>query len=539
MTVAVSGPEHQPSAVGVHQTMGITVRPSRPVETDFVARQLPPNDTLVANAHLLDGYVPGTGGVAFGFSAGPPFDVNGLLAALDRYPYGCLEQLVSRALPLLVVRDVATGLGNTKEKTDNGVGARVDSAIASVLDKQRYDGAFGLWSAHNEAAPWLTAYAMEFLTRARALHHPVPETPYLAGLTWLRQHAIDGGSEKAELASRAYALYVLSLAGVLTPGPIRYFHDAFVNQLPTALASGQVGAALARLGDRDRAQAAFDVALSKLDRDAWADDYGTAVRDAAALVTLLGEAGLSNDTRLATLLARLPVSKPAVAETNTQEQAWLLLAAHTLMQGTEPLALTLNDKPMAKTDPVRFAPTLVDLAAGLTVRNVGHQPVWQTTTLYGVPVLPKAAAKEGLRIKRWFLHRDSSPVNLDLIKQNDVFVVVLEGDATTQLSHQAIITQPLPAGWDLENSALGGSGTEGLGWLTDLTEPQVAERRDDRYIAAVTLTNDAPHCKLAFLVRAVTPGSYELPGARLEDMYKPHFFARQAVGHVTVLPAGP
>ncbi|MHA4875533.1 hypothetical protein ACX0FC_19360, partial [Enterococcus faecium] len=39
--------------------------------------------------------------VTMGPSAG--FDVPGLLASLDRYPYGCAEQTTSRALPLLYV----------------------------------------------------------------------------------------------------------------------------------------------------------------------------------------------------------------------------------------------------------------------------------------------------------------------------------------------------------------------------------------------------------------------------------------------------
>jgi hypothetical protein len=91
----------------------------------------------------------------------------------------------------------------------------------------------------------------------------------------------------------------------------------------------------------------------------------------------------------------------------------------------------------------------------------------------------------------------------------------------------------------LENKALGGGGTESLGWLKDLTDPVAAERRDDRYVAAVTLTTDKPGFKLAFLVRAVTPGSYELPGALLEDMYKPRFFARQATGRILVHPVLP
>ena len=538
VVLTVAGPLEGAQAVAVRQELGITVRPSRPVESEFVTRQIPPGLDATLDASVLAGYVPGTGGVALSFSSGPPFDVAGLLAALDRYPFGCLEQLVSRALPLLAVNDVALALG-AQHKSDDSIEARIDQAISQVLDKQRFDGAFGLWSSYNEPARWLTAYAMEFLTRARAAKHTVPDAPYLAGLTWLRQHAIEGGSEPADLASRSYALYTLAQAGVLTAGPVRYFADAFTTKLPTPLAKAQLGAALARLGDRDRAEVAFASAMSSLARDSWHDDYGSTLRDAAALVTLATESGMAGSGRMPALLARMPANAAAVRETNTQEQAWLVLAAQTLMRGSAPLALSRDGAAFGKGDPVRLMPTDAELAAGIRIRNAGSQPVWQAVASHGVPAVAKPAAREGMKIKRFFFWRDGSPVNLDLIKQNDVFVVVLEGEASTKLYHQAILTQPLAAGWELENKSLGAGGIRDLGWLTKLTEPVAAELRDDRYVAAVDLTEEAPAFKLAFMVRAITPGTYELPGARLEDMYKPHFFAQQATGRITVLPAAP
>ena len=538
VVLTVAGPLDGPPSVAVRQELGITVRPSRSVESDFITRQVPPGLDTTLDSALLAGYLPGTGGVAVSFSSGPPYDVAGLLAALDRYPYGCLEQVVSRALPLLAVTDVALALG-AQRQSDDGIGARIDRAISQVLDKQRFDGGFGLWSAGNEAAPWLTAYAMDFLTRARTAGHPVPDAPYLAGLTWLRQHAIEGGSEPATLASRAYALYTLAEAGVLTAGPLRYFADAFATHLPTPLAKGQIGAALAKLGDRDRAEVAFSAALSELARDPWEVDYGSTLRDAAALVSLATEAGMAGNGRLPALLARMPANAASVRETNTQEQAWLVLAAQTLMRGAAPLALARDGAPLPKGDPVRLAPTEAELAAGIRIRNAGSQPVWQGVAVHGVPVVAKPAAREGLKVKRNFFWRDGTPVNLDLVKQNDVFVVVLEGEASTKLFHQAILTQPLAAGWELENKSLGAGGVADLGWLTKLSEPAAAELRDDRYIAALNLTADAPTFKLAFLVRAVTPGGYDLPGASIQDMYKPRFFARQATAHITVLSAGP
>lgn len=525
-----------PGGFAVRHDYGITVRPSRPVETQFVTQQLAPGGTADLNAATLAGFLPGTGRVAATFSAAPPFDLAGILQALDRYPYGCTEQTVSRALPLLSVRDVEAALGRTA-KADTTLEGRVAGAVSRVLDRQRYDGSFGLWSAVGDTDAWITAYAMEFLVRARTKGYAVPEQPVRSGLDWLRRHLIDGGREPADLASRAYALHVLALAGVSVPGPARYLHDAFLDQLPTPLAKGQVGAALARLGDKGRAESAFASAVSHLNRKPWWVDYGSTVRDAAALVAVMGEVQMLGN-RLQTLVDRLPASETAARQTSTQEQAWIVLAADALMRGKAPLRLTVTGAAGAGTgDPVIIAPPPDALTQGIRVANAGAEAVWQAVSLSGIPAEPRPAAREGLRIKRNFFTRSGEPLNLDQIRQNDVFVIVLEGEANTGLYHQAMVVHPLPAGWEIENAHLGGAGTDDLAWLTDVTVPLSVEARDDRYVAAMDLTEDQTRFKLAYLVRAVTPGTYELPGAQVEDMYKPRFFARQAVGRITVQPA--
>ena len=60
----------------------------------------------------------------------------------------------------------------------------------------------------------------------------------------------------------------------------------------------------------------------------------------------------------------------------------------------------------------------------------------------------------------------------------------------------------------------------GLDWLGGLAETDMAEFRQDRFAAAVTWTSDQPF-RLAYRVRAVTPGSYARPAATVEDMYRP------------------
>ena len=65
-------------------------------------------------------------------SVGPTarLDVPALLTALDRYPYGCAEQTISRALPLLYVNNLSKDLGIAK---DTKVKARIQKALIVFL----------------------------------------------------------------------------------------------------------------------------------------------------------------------------------------------------------------------------------------------------------------------------------------------------------------------------------------------------------------------------------------------------------------------
>jgi alpha-2-macroglobulin len=522
-----------PGGVSVHHEHGLTVRPVWAVESKVVSQRLAPGGTSTFGAPLLASYVPGTASATMTFGTAPPFDVAGVLKALDRYPYGCLEQTVSRALPLLSVRFVENVIG--KPKADEGLETRIQKAVAATLDRQRYDGSFSLWGGQEESDAWLTGYAMEFLARAKAKGYPVFDGPFGEGLDWLRRHAIDGGTGNEALASRAYALHALALAGVATPAPARYFADAFLDKLPTPLAKGQVGAALARLGDKNRAQRAFTAALKTLARNDWQADYGSTLRDAAALAVLIAESGLTIDP--APVLAALPAADATAARTNTQEQAWLVLAAEALTKAGAVPKLTLGGKPLAGGDPVALTPTVAELGGGVTVANAGAESLWQTVSVAGVTAEPPPAAKEGMKIKRFFFNRKGEALNLETIAQNDVFVLVIEGEATTKLFHRAAVTHLLPAGWEVEDAnPAGGEGTA-MPWLTDLSATVAQNGRDDRVMAAADLDTEKATFKVAFLLRAVTPGTYALPGARVEDMYRPAYFARQPVGKIVVLPA--
>ncbi|WP_163364205.1 hypothetical protein, partial [Klebsiella aerogenes] len=77
-----------------------------------------------------------------------------------RYPFGCSEQITSRAMPLLYVNDLAV---EAHLAMDTAVDQRIKDAINRLLARQGSNGSFGLWSSGGDDG-WLDAYVTDFLT---------------------------------------------------------------------------------------------------------------------------------------------------------------------------------------------------------------------------------------------------------------------------------------------------------------------------------------------------------------------------------------
>ncbi len=300
-----------PGGFRLQRETAITIRPARPATSEVAGAEMAPG----AEARLeppVARFIPGTWTAGAVFGAPVRYDAAALVRALQDYPVGCLEQNVSRGLPLALLPD---GPVAGPER-----GARLAAMVVSVLDRQRYDGGFGLWSATGAPEAWLSAYAVEFLIRARASGAEVPEAALKDALKHLADESEDLPGQPAELAAYAYRLYVLALAERGLPGAARVLAEN-PGALPTPLARAQVAAALALAHDRPRAEAMFAAALDGMSREWWSADYGSALRDSAAVAVLLRESGLLPE-RLARLVASLPGADLQPGRISTQEQAW-------------------------------------------------------------------------------------------------------------------------------------------------------------------------------------------------------------------------
>ncbi len=118
------------------QTIALDVSPGASELYRRSVRTLAPATSLTISNDLVADFIPGTGAVSVAVSSLAGIDVPALLQALDRYPYGCTEQLVSRAMPLLYVNRLAKAeaLG-----LDPDVDGRIRDAIERVLARQDFE----------------------------------------------------------------------------------------------------------------------------------------------------------------------------------------------------------------------------------------------------------------------------------------------------------------------------------------------------------------------------------------------------------------
>ncbi|PHP67666.1 hypothetical protein CSC94_08185 [Zhengella mangrovi] len=521
--------------VRVVHDVSFPVRPGAlPVTVRREIELLANGGSLTVDRQLLADSVIRDASVSVAVTRLAAFDIPGLLMSLDRYPYGCAEQTTSRALPLLYLSDLEG------EAADPEIDKRIDKAIARVLAYQSSSGSFGLWSP-GSGDLWLDAYVSDFLTRAQEKGFKVPQTAMQLALGNLENNLayVNDVSERGR--EIAYALYVLARNRKASAGDLRYYADTKLDAFDSPMARAQLAASLSLYGDGDRSarlfRASLDLAEQQADQAVQArDDYGSKLRDGAAILALAAEskpepAGIREMTRF---VANQKRHRPY---TSTQEEAWMLLAARALATQNAAMDLTVNGTDHAGAFTVRR--TGIDLVdAPITVKNNGAEPVTAVVTSVAAPVDPLPAGGNGFTIARSYFTLDGKPASLQQVAQNQRLVVVLQIAELNTWPSRIVVTDLLPAGFEIDNPALTGSAQlSNFEWLGNVN-PAHLEFLDDRFVAAFNRSaGDSRTLQLAYVVRAVTPGAYVHPAAQVEDMYRPQFSAHTSTGYVEVVEA--
>jgi len=526
-----------PDGQVLSRSLALPVSANDPLIQRISRIELAPGQSLTLDPSIMADLRPG--GHAL-ISSGPlsRFDAAGLMASLASYPWGCSEQLVSRAMPLLAWGPIADAMalpGPDGRPASMTAAQRVDQTIEQLLLNQTGEGGFGLWSAARSDSMWLDAWVTDFLVRARRMGHQVPERALRAALDNLASQVNYAGDFEHGGEDLAYALMVLASEGAAAVGDLRYNADTRADAFATPLALAQLGAALAAHGDQPRADAMFArasrMALGRSGEGTprWRGDFGTRLRDRAGVLALARASG--SQAIDAAALTDSIAAEMGRQHLSTQEQAWILMAAQGLDLTGQGMGMSVDGQPVQGALMRRFDP-----GSGQTMRisNEGQADVPVLISTFGQAPGAEPAGGAGYTIRRSYRRLDGQPASLDQVAAGTRLAVILEVVPHQDGGGRLMVTDPLPAGFEIDNpNLIRGGQVEALSWIETPEGLARSEFRQDRFMSAIDRQDDKPFT-LAYVVRAVSPGRYHHPAAIVEDMYRPTLRGWTATGAVQV-----
>jgi len=555
----------------------------------------------VAEAVALYGDTTGASGEKLGDLSSMRDDVGGLelsvastalvglaggVEQLIEYPYGCTEQLTSRLVPMLPLRDLARDFHLSLPPD---VDATVVKTVALVLANQRSDGGFGLFADSTRSLPWVSAYALWGLGEAKRRGATVPDSALEQATRYVQREL--AGWDRDFLSAATAAFVVDVLAGNGSPDVAwmnRLFEDR--KKLPLFGEAMLLHAMAISKGDAKAMQEMtremeghirIDGPVARA-VDNTGDNYA-ALMDSEARTTALVLRGLLAFSPSHPMAAR--IAKGLLADRkggtwrSTQETAWALLAlddyrraqekaepsfdARAFLGNAEILTASFYGRSTAsQTGSVPAARIMASGGSTLAFELDGSGRLFYEARLrYAKKELPKESLDRGFFVKK--VMRSVRPeqlatavmtvptVSASSFVGGDLVLADLVVVASSPREF-VVIDDPLPAGLEPVDARLATTGAsldvESVG------EPATDddyEGRDDRLATGSEYLSSWPRREMRddrvlffvehmaagmyhyrYLARATTFGTFVVPPTKAEEMYVPEVFGRS--GAITV-----
>jgi len=507
------------------------------------------------------------------------------------YPYGCTEQLSSRLLPLLPLRELARDYKFALPKNTNAI---VDKTVADILSRQRGDGGFGMWPDSPESSPWVSAYALWVLDIAKKNGAGVPTRSIEQGRAFVRRYLAALREDDLYLATAAFVVDVLAEVGTPDTGymsrlyesrkKLPLFARAFL--LHALVVSKQKQEMIATLEKELEGQLRIDANMAYANENL-GDDYAVLMDSPARTSALVLRALLAADPNhpMASKLARgLLAVRRGGSWRSTQEAAFALLSldsyrraqekvtpdyvAKVWLGGGELFSQEMRGKSLSVADQA-IATAKLGGGSKLVFEKQGEGILFYEARLtYARRTLPSQPIDRGFYVQKTL--RAVTPEGLPDAIQSipDIGTTKFQGGdlaiadiviVTPSPREFVVIDDPLPAGFEAVDANLsttaswlrvahsggepGSSDCEDCdeeGFEDDLAHGRAfldswyrRELRDDRVVFFVDhMAAGMYHYR--YLARATTLGNFVVPPTKAEEMYTPETFGRTAAERVEV-----
>lgn len=461
----------------------------------------------------------------------------GLKQFLDNYPYGCTEQIVSRAFPYIALKGLSDFKVTDKEASDS-------FALAQKIlrFRQTQEGGFGLWAANSYQSDFITAYAMHYLTDAREAGHPVDRSLMWAGLAKLRAIAGDDPSfEHTSPVAAAYAIYVLTRNGEVTTNYINSLLsskslDREWKQGPVAVFLSGAYALMKKDGEaRGLLTGAFNAGWNAR----WGDDYYTDLTQVSACLYVASRHMPETAKAIGGKAIEAISQSVSGSKYNTISSSFSILAltryASLIGESGEKLTAARKIAEKQFEDLVLSGEAVLSAAVpygslGVKIMNKTGFTLYYQLVQSGFDLEPPAAVvKNGIEVFREYTDMNGKKLEtLSIGTDIQVHVKIRTIDPRKSTITNVAIVDMLPSGFELQYDR---SGTESFGSGT--LETDYVEPREDRVL--IFCTAESSVRELTYTIRPTSKGKFAVPPVFAESMYDKSVWTQHpSEGFITV-----
>lgn len=483
--------------------------------------------------------------------------VKGAVDYLHTYPYDCLEQQLSKAIPALVSEPLLTSfsLGTHRQNRE-----RVQNVLDNLPLYQYPSGGFSYWK-NGLPDPYLTAYALEVAHLAKAQGYTVKEDILQKAVGYLSQ-SFEKQTRRSYVyntyetdVTRAYNAYVLSLYNKNVEGSFNMLY-AQRTTLPVA-----ANAYLLKTAVQIKRPASEQQALAQELLNHLVQNPTSAFIDGGSNMTYL-----HLDTLSATALTLdafvqsgqfLDRAHLLVAWLNGQLNAngyWkntytnalvlrALVAYHERQEGSAPhfTATVAKDETTLLThtfdgydnkEIVRTFPfaQIYDTSskARLSLSKKGSGTLYYTLGQTYTPLAYNQPTRSGFTITRIITSMDDKPVNRLLAGERYKVTLTVISSAPRWF---VALEDFIPAGFELVNHSL---ATEDTSAETDDYSAFTHTEQYDNRITAFADYLPSGTQTFSYVVTAHVHGKFSYPAAWVSQMYEPEVFGHNATSSVVI-----
>lgn len=495
-------------------------------------------------------------------------ELSGPFEYLMYYPYECLEQRLSRALPVLVSGDLVDAFGlQTKGAKEYKSIAR--SVLADLGRFRTEEGGFAIWPGSNYSSPFVTAYAAWAMTLAQKAGYDVDEALLTDALTFIKNvlkgeyYQATPYNQASWQTTHALMLYVLALNGQAEASAL----DRLIGAKTPMTTTGKAWLlkTVSLLGRKDDSRARLtqellnkirvsptEVHFAAENEAPWI--YDSDVRTTAVVLQALLETG-ATFPQAGQAVAWLMTERREGYWSNTQENFFVLYAlseylkkneaetprftARVRLAGQEVMSALFAGRSVAVERRVLPLSAYPEKKVQAEISKEGPGTLYYGLRMSYYPLKYDDTREEGITVFKVMEPLTSGQKVSEKIPAGEVVKVTLTV-VVPQARHYVVVDDPLPAGLEAVQVTFATTSaatarmeedeSAGEEWWSGFTH---IEKQDDRVLLFADWLPEGVHT-YTYLMRATTPGTFTLPPTRAEEMYKPEVYGRTMGGKVRV-----